>query len=302
MTIKQVFTQVIRDASAGRIRRSDSNLLSSKTIDNWEQIVRNLSPVLGADHRADALSCYNDIVEHLVSRGSSRNYIALCVSSTVSMAHYATRYGIADMRSWQDQRPKIKPERTSKIFLTDAEVDAMNNLDLGNDRRMALARDQWITMYYTGLRISDMLRISHSNINSDTITLVHHKTGKLVVIPVHSRLKPVLTRVMAQPARMGKEELNRRIKTVAKLAGIDGDIVTVITSGGKRVEKLCKKYDMVSCHTARRSVTTNLIRAGISHDIAGDMLGMCSSTWAVYNRMTAEDKAKQLQSTPFFTR
>jgi integrase len=53
------------------------------------------------------------------------------------------------------------------------------------------------------------------------------------------------------------------IKEVCELAGIDKEVITKRSKGGKRIEERKPKHQLITSHTARRSFATNFFQLGL---------------------------------------
>src|SRR5690606_20228421 len=56
---------------------------------------------------------------------------------------------------------------------------------------------------------------------------------------------------------------NQYIKEVCKIAGIDTPTLITSWKGGKRIDEIKLKYELISSHTARRTFITRLLRKGL---------------------------------------
>ena len=57
---------------------------------------------------------------------------------------------------------------------------------------------------------------------------------------------------------------NKILKDIGKLADMDEHIKVTKTIGGIKKTEFFKKYELLTCHTGRRSMISNSILAGIS--------------------------------------
>jgi integrase len=95
--------------------------------------------------------------------------------------------------------------------------------------------------------------------------------------------------------------MNKKIKEVGKLAGINDEIITIITRGGKRVETAIKKFEKITNHTARRSFATNLYLAGVPTLAIMKMTGhKTERSFLKYIRVTPEENAFRIAQHPYF--
>jgi integrase len=98
-----------------------------------------------------------------------------------------------------------------------------------------------------------------------------------------------------------EQKLNDQIKDVARIAGIDQDILVTRNAGGKIVEKTYKKYERISSHTARRSFATNAYKAGIPTIAIMKVTGhKRESTFLRYIRISEKENTEMLKQSDFF--
>jgi integrase len=76
-----------------------------------------------------------------------------------------------------------------------------------------------------------------------------HKTGERVSIPIHPYALEIIEAYNYILPQLSNTKLNKMIKKVCEYANIDDEVVDrgVVS----------KKYELVTCHTARRSFATN---------------------------------------------
>ena len=114
---------------------------------------------------------------------------------------------------------------------------------------------------FTGARISDVMTFTEENFSGGYLTYTSKKTRVTATVPVSEKTKGWIR--YAQEHREDEPTLmsrNRIIRRIARLAKIDAPVKT--RHGG--VEKVTPKYEVISSHTARKSMVTNLIEAGAS--------------------------------------
>lgn len=154
-----------------------------------------------------------------------------------------------------------KTEEVDSIYLKQEEVDAIFNLDDLTDKE-SLIRDLFIIGIETGLRFSDFTRIKPQYIVDDKLTINPIKTisnkKNIVQIPISSKFRAILNkRDGLPPSYDGKiSDFNKQVRELAKIAGINSEVVIYRKIGGKQSEKVYQKYELVSSHTCRRTFCT----------------------------------------------
>ena len=156
-----------------------------------------------------------------------------------------------------------------KVILTIDEIEKIKNTQFLNENHK-IARDWLIIGCFTGQRVSDLLRMNKSFIQSiqnyDFIVLTQQKTKKTVQIPIHFEVKEILDKrngefppLFSDNIDSSKAMFNRYLKQLTKLAGID----TVVQ--GNKFDENTKRYisgkypkhELVSSHICRRSFASN---------------------------------------------
>ena len=156
------------------------------------------------------------------------------------------------------------------------------NLDISKCAHgYALARDIFMVGVWTAQRISDYNNLSRANIKDhripklidnkltykefQTVDIRQKKTGAKVSIPVSSELKNILERYDYHLPHLEDQVINRYMKDICRLAGLDEIIEIQTTKGGKAVKELKRKWELVQSHTARRTGATLMYLAGMDY-------------------------------------
>lgn len=196
----------------------------------------------------------------------------------------------------------VESEQGNAIYLTSDEVRQIAALQI-KKREVAIIRDVFIIGCLTGMRYSDYVALTSSNIVNNTIVRRTKKTGETVVIPIHPLVRNILNvRGGDFPRYCGSQtNFNRRIKNVCKRAGVKGEVLVERTVGTRVQRKRIKRYTLVGSHTARRSFATNLYLSGVS---AGRIMLLTGhkteDAFFRYIRIGKEENAKILSEHSFF--
>jgi integrase len=154
-----------------------------------------------------------------------------------------------------------KTEEVDAIYLKKVEVDAIFNLNKLTEKEI-LIRDIFIIGIETALRFSDFIRIKPEYIADDKLTInpiktISNKKNK-VQIPISSKFRAILNRRNGMPPNYDGEltEFNTIVRELAKKAGINSEVVIYRKIGGKQIETVYQKHELVSSHTCRRTFCT----------------------------------------------
>lgn len=193
-----------------------------------------------------------------------------------------------------------KKEQTDAIALSPDEIELLWEYR-PKYKLYREARDLFLIGYYTGSRFSDYSRLSSSNIHDGMVEFVQQKTDEKVIIPASPRLQELLKRNKGKAPQMNHTVFNRYIKKVAKEAGIDG-IVQLTKAKRKKDGTDTHRWEMVSSHTARRSLLTNLYQSGVSARDCMAISGHKSlSSFERYLKVSYEQSMERLKAHSYFT-
>lgn len=161
-------------------------------------------------------------------------------------------------------------EDASAVYLNEAEINKIFNLDLSTNPRLNNVRDTFIIGLWTGLRISDFKRLDITNIKDEVITITTQKTNKKVGIGMHPQLRAILDkRNGAFPKTISDQKFNEYVKEVVQLAEINNEVegsklMTVKINGEdkqRKIKGIYEKWELISSHSCRRSFATNMYKS-----------------------------------------
>ena len=196
---------------------------------------------------------------------------------------------------------KILSEEAESIYLTEEEILLLFNLDLSQNRKLETVRDLFIVGCYTGLRFSDFTQIKKENIKDGFISIRTQKTDKPVVIPIHWTIQQILDKYCNEnenslPRAISNQKMNEYLKEIGKKAEIKEMVLVTKSKGGLKVKSSVQKYELISTHTARRSLATNLFLQGFPSISIMKITGHKSEkAFLKYIKMTPEENAIKLK-------
>lgn len=167
------------------------------------------------------------------------------------------------------------------IYLTEEELERLKNVPLSHlSKAYEKARDLFLVGVWSAQRVSDYNNIRKENIKVRNIVrmegeteihetrliieLTQQKTGRKVVIPVNSQLRQILEKYDFVLPHIADQALNRLLKEICQLAGIDEPVEIRSTKGGKETTRQYPKYELCTSHTARRTGCTLMYLAGMN--------------------------------------
>ena len=201
------------------------------------------------------------------------------------------------------KRMFAKPnEETKAVYLNAEELNIIYNLNLSKNTTLDNVRDWFLIGAYTGLRFSDLGKLTKDNLTKSTIEITTQKTDTSVSIPMHPIVSNILNKHNnSLPRLMSNAKFNMYIKEVAELAKINEPILIEQTKGNLKTKQTVSKHTLISAHTARRSFATNAFIAGVPPIQIMKLTGhKTEASFMKYIKISNEENAKKLQLHSFF--
>lgn len=199
---------------------------------------------------------------------------------------------------------KVFDEPADSVFLSVDEIDAMYRTKI-EDGYLAFKRDLFVLSCYTGLRYSDWNKYTKDNIIEDGkfLKVFTFKTGEMVIIPLNPVAREIFERYEGTNYVIpSNQKMNKTLKKIGQLADMIQTITTSSTFGGNVTTVLRTKWELVTCHTARRSFATNAFLSGIPTISIMRITGhRTERSFLRYIRIDQLQNAMKLADHPFFS-
>lgn len=195
--------------------------------------------------------------------GLSENTIVKAVKTVKALMGKSSKYH--DNREYKDFPANYIEVET--IALTESEIEKIVHVDLTSLPHLERERDRFIIAYNFLLRFNDSLSIEKSDIETISgkkyLNFQTQKTRQKVFLPVFKTTIDTLEKYGYKLPNTSNQESNWKLKEIGKHAGLTNPISITTIKKGKFVKKTIPKYEMITTHTSRRSMATNLYLAGI---------------------------------------
>lgn len=174
---------------------------------------------------------------------------------------------------------KIKSVPTTRAYLTEKEIEAMDNLKLEKGSNLFDHRNMYVfATYVGGLRISDMLNLKWNNFDGINITVATLKTGATVSIKVPKKGLEILqlyTNKDNKPEQfifpVLKADYDKFTPNAKHLA--IGSSTALINKNLKTIAKKAKIDKSISFHTSRHTFGTRALRKGMRIEYVSKLMG-----------------------------
>jgi site-specific recombinase XerD len=165
------------------------------------------------------------------------------------------------------QKISRKKESESKVVLLKEHVQKIIDWT-PEDKTLETVKDLFLFQIMTGVRISDLLRISKYFVKNQLLSFQMYKTTTTVNIPLHPMAKEILIKynykLGAICKEIGENQYNTYIKDVCKQAKLTEEVSKLRITLNKKIPVETPLYKLVSSHVGRTTFVTNCLISGIS--------------------------------------
>lgn len=190
---------------------------------------------------------------------------------------------------------KIAPPST--VALNENELNELYNFDLTGNKRLKHVRDIFCLQCYTGLRYSDINKITKNSKQDNIVQLYTEKGSNKLTIPLRHEAASIIDSYFDNDLPLpiiSSQKMNNYIKEVGKLLGFDTPVNVLKLSGINKTEIIKKKYEMLSSHVGRRTFITLNINKGMVRENIMKITGHSKyETMSKYYRMSEAEAHKE---------
>lgn len=217
-------------------------------------------------------------VAYLHGRGFRNTTVKSKVSFLKWFLRWAAENGHYTGNAHQAFKPKLKGTSVDSkeiIYLTKDEVKKLEDMTF-NESQAALerVRDVFLFCCFTGLRYSDVKKLTRFDIRDGVIVFVTKKTVDGIRVELNKHSQAILDKYKDVPFPghsalpvISNEKMNAHLKDLGKLAGIETPTRIVYFIRNERHEELFPKWQLMTTHVARRTFVVNALRLGIPPEV-----------------------------------
>lgn len=213
---------------------------------------------------------YDNYTAYLYTKDMSDNTVGSKIKVLKTFLHYL-----------KDRRHDINPEfekykviRVKKdvVYLEQKELDTLIAHDFKKPH-LDRTRNLFVLQCQTGLRVSDLFRLSKEHIKDDIIIMKAFKNMKPLFIPLTPTAKDIIDKYPEGLPRMLEQVYNRQIKDICREAKLERKIETIEGKASMKVIKKVPLHEKVSSHVATKTFITHCIENGINVNAVSRMTG-----------------------------
>lgn len=188
---------------------------------------------------------------------------------------WATNMGYNTNLTYRTFRPTLKHTQKKIIYLTNEEMRRLMSLEIPQDRKaLESVRDVLIFCCFSGLRHSDVFNLRRSDIKGGHIEITTMKTADSLSIELNDVTRGILEKYREYTFKDNKalpvicnQTMNRNVKELCQMAGIDEEIRVTTYKGNKRIDEIKQKWELVGTHTGRKTFIVNALSLGVPPNI-----------------------------------
>jgi len=249
------------------IMLKEKKVLSSGTVKKYENCKKNL---LGYQKWKGKILKFKDFENFSDYAIYSKKKLPDNIDNTLSK-HYsfiktfvkwAYRKGLHDIRDYSSL--KYNSYETDNVALTKKQVFELYNFHFNNERLQRVV-DIFLIGCLTGQRFSDFSIFDKIDYNNGFLTKRQKKTKAKVVIPVDANimLKTLLYRYDFNLPKISSQNFNSYLReALNKLESFQHETKKTSYKNGNAIINVCKFWEMVASHTARRTFITVTLEDG----------------------------------------
>lgn len=216
---------------------------------------------------------------HLANQGKATGTIVKAVKFLRQVAKMAKDHKI-EVGNLEFKAPKnFKKKVKTEVRLSLPELMKIKNVELVNNDE-SIIRDMFLFLAFTGMRHSDMVKITPANNFGDFLHFNQQKTGDEVAVTLHKFSKPLLMKYSKDKQETYKlfptysqQIFNKVIKTVARKAGLKDIVKVTRYSGTNEIIEEKPKHKLIKTHTGRRSFSRILSMMLVAEEIISEEMG-----------------------------
>lgn len=189
--------------------------------------------------------------------------------------NWASGRGYNTNMAYKTFRPTLKETQRKVIFLSKPELDSLREMTIpAGCLHLEPVRDVFLFCCFSGLRHSDAYNLRRNDVKEDHIEITTVKTADSISIELNSITRGILDKYKdfvfpenkALPV-IQNQPMNRDLKELCRLAGINEKIRITTYSGNQRKDEIKEKWELVGTHTGRRTFIVNCLSLGIPPNV-----------------------------------
>ena len=202
---------------------------------------------------------------------------------------------------------ELKENDIEVIVLSEKEIDLLRDFEL-EDQRLIKVRDVFLFGCFTGMRYGDILALQKTDVFESDLRFLIQKKGNTTnhSIPILPDTRRILDKYKDYPGSqalpcMSNQKMNQHLKELMRTVGIDEEVTVAEKSGNGQINRLVKKkWELITCHTSRKTFTTMALSRGMGEAIIKEITGHSKNSKAFAKYYAVSDELKQKEMMKVF--
>lgn len=208
-------------------------------------------------------------------RGVSNETIAKEVKMLKQFLRWMEKNGYPVNPAYKSFRPVFKTTKNEVVYLTKEDLQRIKDLDIPkNLSHLETTRDALLFCCFSSLRYSDLQNLRRSDIKDGHMEVTIVKTTDSVRIDLNEVTRGLIEKYRDYPTEGDRvmpvctnQVMNRFLKELCRMAGINERIRRTEYRGSQRVDTTKEKWELVGTHTGRRTFIVQALSMGIPPNV-----------------------------------
>ncbi len=229
------------------------------------------------------------------------NTIHTNLKSIRKLYNDAIRDEVIDAQSNPFSKFKLTWDKTDKIYLTQEELDKIDNLVLPAGSMISIYKDMFVFACYAGgLRISDVLQLRRSNFDGSHINVIMQKTNDPVSVMLPTKAKSIIEKY-STGEKLATDFIFPIFDTRVKYSDpviLHQEISRKTALANKNLVSIATKAEIgkeISFHSSRHTWATLALKKGMRMEHVSKLMGHTElKTTQVYAKIVNSDLDKAM--------
>lgn len=280
----------------------DIDTISSETLSDIESYLRN-------EH--SLLEEYPKIFEKIPASTDSRrspkpqprgnNTICALFNKLKAFFNWLNEKNITTNNPFKGYEGVVSEKYGTPYYITLEERNTIADFDLSEHPQMEIQRDIFIFQCCIGCRVSDLLKLTQSNVINGAVEYIPHKTKgerqNVVRVPLNGRASALMEKYKGVDSKgrlfpfIAAQNYNDSIKEIFRLCGITRAVTVINSITGKEEQRPIN--EVASSHMARRTFVGNLYKKVKDPSLISSMSGHAEGSKAFNRYREIDDEVKK---------
>ncbi|MCR5760274.1 MAG: site-specific integrase [Bacteroidales bacterium] len=177
--------------------------------------------------------------------------------------------------AYKSFRPVFKTTKNEVVYLKKEELQRIKELDIPkNLSHLETTRDALLFCCFSSLRYSDLQNLRRSDVKDGHMEVTIVKTTDSIRIDLNDVTRGIIEKYRDYPTEGDRvmpvctnQVMNRFLKELCRMAGINERIRRTEYRGNQRVDTTKEKWELVGTHTGRRTFIVQALSMGIPPNV-----------------------------------